>query len=205
MLKLTNNRVKREWVKHQKKWAGCELCPLHSTATTHVLARGRLPCQVLFIGEAPGDVEDIVGVPFKGPSGKLLDCIIEEATTLSRPFTYAITNILACAPWADPEARKVRPPTPDEAKACQPRLAEVISIANPKAVVLVGKTASKFAGGFFADSDFDSRSPIRKLELYHPAFLLRKGGASPNNHDYKRTYMNLAEFITEVFGACPKK
>lgn len=194
MLKLNNNRVKREWAKHQKKWAGCKLCPLHSTATTHVLARGRLPCRVLFIGEAPGDSEDITGFPFIGPSGKLLDKIIAEAIERSRSFTYAITNILACAPWDNAEERSVRAPTPEEAAKCNPRLHEIVDIANPKAVVLVGKSAAKFSS-----TDFVSTGDLPRLELPHPAWLLRKGGASPNNHDYKRTILTLADFIKETF------
>lgn len=64
---------------HVERWKDCEGCSLRDRRTRVVLYRGKIPCDVLFIGEAPGESEDVVGVPFVGPAGKLLDAMIQEA------------------------------------------------------------------------------------------------------------------------------
>lgn len=66
------------WQHHIERWKDCKMCPLHRTRRNVVLGRGGVPCDVLFVGEAPGPVEDINGSPFTGPSGHLLNSIIEE-------------------------------------------------------------------------------------------------------------------------------
>ncbi len=65
---------------HLAKWHDCTACSLHEHRGRMVFARGKIPCDVLFIGEAPGESEDVLGAPFKGPAGKLLDQIVERAT-----------------------------------------------------------------------------------------------------------------------------
>lgn len=67
------------WQSHVARWKDCRRCCLCDGRKTVVLARGKIPCDVLFIGEAPGDSENVLGQPFIGPAGKLLDEIIREA------------------------------------------------------------------------------------------------------------------------------
>lgn len=64
---------------HVERWKDCGGCSLCDRRTRVVLYRGKVPCDVLFVGEAPGESEDVVGVPFVGPAGKLLDSMIQDA------------------------------------------------------------------------------------------------------------------------------
>lgn len=186
-LTLTTSRAKKEFRVHQTDWLNCERCPLHKDRQNVCLVRGTLPCKVLFIGEAPGSSEDATGVPFIGPSGKLLDKLIADSFS-SRKYTYAITNILGCVPWKDRANAEVRPPEKAEATQCRNRVWSILDIAKPTAIVEVGKSASKYA-----PTGFD----IATLQIFHPAYLLRKGGDSPNNLDYKRTLLKLVSFLEE--------
>ncbi len=178
--------------KHCGSWAGCTRCPLYQHATNHVLVRGRIPADVLFVGEAPGESEDVVGFPFIGRSGKLLDRIISEVSYVK--FTYAITNTVACIPLEQNSNtgnwEKLRPPTEQEINACAPRVDELISLVKPKIIIRVGKVAAGPAYACEAAPEFN---------IFHPAYLLRKGGASPNNLDYKRTVIDLGDFLSKHF------
>lgn len=176
-------------VGHSSRWCNCECCPLHEHRTKVVLWRGQLPCDVLFIGEAPGVSEDATGQPFIGPSGKLLDKLLAEVFTRCRKFRFAITNTIACIPRDlenfDLADGKIRQPSKEEIAACRPRLLEFIDIAKPKRLVLVGKIASKLT--------YLERLKLPTLSIVHPAYMLRKGGAS--SLDYKRVVLTLAEWM----------
>lgn len=188
-LTLTTARAKKEFRIHQSDWLNCQRCPLHKERQNVCLVRGTLPCQVLFIGEAPGSSEDATGVPFIGPSGKLLDKLISDTFSSRKggTYTYAITNILGCVPWKDRATAEVRPPEKAEARECADRICRLYRIALPKVVIYVGKVAEKFTP--FANG--------LSLSIFHPAYLLRKGGDSPNNLDYKRTLLKLVSFLEE--------
>jgi uracil-DNA glycosylase len=67
------------WSAHVDDWKDCTRCPLHTVRSNVVLARGSIPCDILFVGEAPGRSEDALGKPFVGPAGILLDEMIEDA------------------------------------------------------------------------------------------------------------------------------
>jgi len=126
------------------------------------------------VGEAPGSVEDSEGVPFVGPAGILLDCILEGAGVIGEAATrepilvrYAITNLVACFPKEQKEHGKNGPPAKC-IKACRPRLQSIIDIASPKAIVWVGKLAAKHGPLAVGDRD------VLTAEIVHPAFMLRK-------------------------------
>lgn len=151
------------WEAHKAKWSGCTLCPLCEGRTHVVLCRGSLPCDVLFIGEAPGASEDVLGKPFVGPAGKLLDKIIESALN-DRPIRVALTNLVACIPLGD-DGDKVKEPSREAIESCAPRLTELRRIANPQLIVCVGDLAEKWAvkpgGGVWL------------IKIIHPAAILR--------------------------------
>lgn len=173
---------------HYSSWNNCKRCPLYKTNTNYVLARGEIPCQLLFIGEAPGVSEDATGYPFVGPAGKLLDKLLADTFEhANKKPTYAITNVIACIPWNEDQS-SFRKPTKEEAEECYPRVEEFISICKPRLVVLLGKEASKYAP---TSDEYATR------EIFHPSYLLRKGGASTKNLDYKRTMLKLSAFIQE--------
>ena len=100
-------RKKLKWKDHKEKWINCYGCDLCEQRDKVVLLRGKIPCDVLFIGEAPGVSEDTLGKPFVGPAGTLLDNIIEESDP--GELKLAWTNVIACIP-KDDDGHKVKEP-----------------------------------------------------------------------------------------------
>lgn len=193
---MPSESVTKRLKAHVAAWSNCNRCPLHKAAANYVLYRGTVPAQVLFVGEAPGYAEDAVGKPFVGQSGKLLDKIIGESMTrYGGIYTYCISNVIACIPWRKGYDEKsytedpyeVRPPSKEEAKACSPRLLELIDICQPKAIVTLGKSAAKFVPS--------SPEKYQRCELVHPAFLLRQDNMQL---DLKRCILKLSAFISKV-------
>lgn len=135
---------------------------------------GSLPCEVLFLGEAPGADEDLAGRPFIGTSGKLLRDFIHESGLDQVP--YYITNTVKCRP---PGNRK---PTPAEASSCRPWLDVEIEEAQPRYIICLGDTAMRqfFASGKVKGNvrDWvgkvlplvgDDTAPTIAIGCYHPA------------------------------------
>ena len=153
---------------------GFEGCALRATATQLVFADGVPQSRVMFVGEAPGYDEDILGRPFVGRSGKLLDRMM-AAISLDRSSSY-IANVV---PWRPPGNRT---PTPQETAICLPFIRRQIELADPDFLVCLGGPAmqtllgvkdgiTRSRGRWFA---YDTgRREIRALATFHPAFLLR--------------------------------
>lgn len=183
-LNLKNSRVKKSWKLHQRNWRSCQRCPLGELAVKHVLARGTLPCQILFIGEGPGPSENVVGEPFVGRAGDLLNKIIEDVfSRVGRTFTFTITNVVGCMPTDD--GITFREPTEEEALQCSSRVNHFDDMARPKVLILLGKVAAKFRGSYWFK--------IPTLEVKHPSYILRKGGEAAT--DYKRTVLTIEKFL----------
>jgi uracil-DNA glycosylase len=151
-----------------------EGCALRATATQLVFADGNPQSRVMFVGEAPGYDEDIVGRPFVGRSGKLLDRMM-AAIGLDRTSSY-IANVV---PWRPPGNRT---PTPQETAICLPFIRRQIELADPDFLVCLGGPAMQTLLGI-KDGITRSRGrwlpydtgrrEIRALATFHPAFLLR--------------------------------
>ena len=151
-----------------------EGCALRTTATQLVFADGNPKSRVMFVGEAPGYDEDIVGRPFVGRSGKLLDRMM-VAIDIDRTSSY-IANVV---PWRPPGNRT---PTPQETAICLPFIRRQIELADPDFLVCLGGPAmqtllgikdgiTRSRGRWFS---YDTgRREIRALATFHPAFLLR--------------------------------
>jgi DNA polymerase len=151
-----------------------EGCALRATATQLVFADGDPQSRVMFVGEAPGYDEDIVGRPFVGRSGKLLDRMM-AAIGLDRTSSY-IANVV---PWRPPGNRT---PTPQETAICLPFIRRQIELADPDVLVCLGGPAmqtllgikdgiTRSRGRWFS---YDTgQREIRALATFHPAFLLR--------------------------------
>ncbi len=112
----------------------CQRCPLSCTRTNAVFGAGNLNARLLFVGEAPGAQEDLVGLPFVGRSGQLLTKVL-EARGISREEIF-ISNIVKCRP---PENRD---PKPAEVQACTPYLFSQIDMINPSIVCALGRHAA---------------------------------------------------------------
>lgn len=149
----------------------CAKCRLHEQRRNAVFGEGNPAAEVLFVGEAPGAVEDQTGRPFVGPAGQLLDRILNAAMGLRREDTY-IANVNKCRPPGN------RDPQPDEVAACLPYLAAQIRAIRPRVIVALGRVAAHNLLGCT-----DSLRQLRGRDLafegipvvvtYHPAALLR--------------------------------
>lgn len=149
------------WQRHVARWKDCKQCPLGGQRDRIVLARGTLPCNILFVGEAPGMSEDALGQPFVGPAGHLLDRIIGQA--INPPVTHALTNLVACYP-RDAKNEGINEPEYHEIIACRERLVEFVNIAQPNLIVRVGRLATGYV---------PVRDGMRYIDVDHPAAILR--------------------------------
>ena len=113
----------------------CTACRLADERTNVVFGDGDPKADVVFVGEAPGQREDEQGVPFVGPSGKLLDRLLGEIN-LERSDVY-IANVVKCRPPRN------RDPRPDEIETCKGYLREQLRLIDPRVVVTLGNFSSK--------------------------------------------------------------
>lgn len=161
---------------HQLKWGQCTACSLCHTRRNVVTYRGNTqPVDLLFIGEGPGQAEDVLGEPFVGPSGQLLTQIIEESIkslndggTIRLSFTYGFTNVVCCLPLDS--KGKIRKPKRDEMEACKERFLETLGICQPQGLVVVGDTAKEYVGGLMRTRAFQL---VPWTSIKHPAAMLR--------------------------------
>ena len=181
------------WLAHHKKWKDCTLCPLGFQRSTIVLARGSVPCDVLLVGEAPGDSEDAIGQPFVGPAGRKLDRIVNNSiggAVESGVVTVGYTNIVACYPRAAKNAG-TNEPEPEEIEACNPRLMEFVRICNPRLVVAVGELAQTWL------KDDMMKLGIPTVHIHHPAYIIRKPLAQQGMLD-RRCEVTLINAVEEM-------
>jgi DNA polymerase len=168
-----NNTQKLEYIAHLV--AECQKCPLYKTATHPVPGNGNSEAKIVFIGEAPGETEDLQGLPFVGNSGKLLDKLL-NTIQLERKDVY-ICNILKHRPPNN------RDPLPEEIKVCTPYLKAQLNIIKPQIVITLGRFSMNYF--FPLDSISRVRGQIRQVNwhdldltiipVYHPSAGLRNG------------------------------
>lgn len=196
-------KILSPYKRHKLKWKECEACLLCERRSSVVLARGKwnsakesydklkFPCDVLFIGEAPGPAEDDFGIPFAGPAGILLDEIVEEAL-YGYELSCIFSNLVACIPL-DEEGTKWTEPPLEAIRACAGRLVELCSMSNPKLVVAVGALAKKHI-----PKNHASLKDAEFLDIVHPAAILRANVAARSM--MRQTAMvKLHEAVEEVF------
>lgn len=173
------SRIKRLAVVEESV-RGCRKCNLCETRTNIVFGVGSANADIMFVGEGPGQNEDLQGEPFVGRAGKLLDQMI-EAMTLRREDVY-IANIVKCRPLNKEGGN--RAPNDDEAATCTPYLTAQIAAIRPAVIVALGLVAAhhltkldlsmtKMHGRVYAYKDPAARLQIPLVPTYHPAFLLR--------------------------------
>lgn len=123
------------WTELETACKACEQCELCQTRTHVVFGMGNPESDVLFIGEGPGENEDLEGLPFVGRSGQLLDKML-AAIDLDRNKNIYIANIVKCRP------PKNRDPLPEEQEACMNWLRNQVMIMRPKIIVCLGRIAA---------------------------------------------------------------
>jgi uracil-DNA glycosylase family 4 len=175
----------------------CTLCGLHATRTQAVPGSGQVPADVMIVGEAPGFNEDVKGLPFVGPAGRLLDTLLRQIG-LSREEVY-ITNVLKCRPPQN------RDPMPHEAEACLPYLRLQFKLVQPKAVLVLGRHAlermlpgvgpiSRVHGQIFV------RSGVAFMPCYHPAAALHNAALLD---DLQKDFDRVREYLDRLLRGEP--
>lgn len=149
----------------------CTRCKLSSSRRSIVFGVGAEDAPLMFVGEAPGEQEDLRGEPFVGRAGELLDKMI-EAMGWSRSSVY-IANTLKCRPPGN------RNPQPDELSMCSPFLNAQIAAIAPRIIVALGRPAANQLLGTDAPisalrGKFHERQGARVMPTFHPAYLLRE-------------------------------
>src|SRR5882762_5626891 len=122
--------------------AGCKACDLWKLGTQTVFGEGRRGAIVMFVGEQPGNEEDLAGKPFVGPAGRLFDAALEEAG-IDRKQTY-VTNVVKHFKWEPRGKRRIhKKPNAQEIAACRPWLQAEIALIRPEVIVALGATAAQ--------------------------------------------------------------
>lgn len=156
--------------RHVIRWEYCDRCVLRKHRKRVVLAGGIVPAPILFVGEAPGASEDVIGRPFVGPAGKLLHRVIDSA--LDGQYDYALTNLVACIP-KDASGSKAGEPPKASIRACASRLRDFTGLCEPRLIVRVGKLATKWVEDIFIYHDGSQIKDCHYADIIHPAAILR--------------------------------
>ena len=179
------------WEELEARCMACQGCGLADTRRHVVFGVGNRKADVLFIGEGPGEQEDIQGVPFVGPAGQLLDVML-SVIDLDRTSVY-IANIVKCRPPRN------RDPLNTEQDACIGFLRAQTALIRPKIIVCLGRIAAMR----IIDPNFRitrqhgqwfQRAGVHMTALYHPSALLRDPGKRPETfEDLKKLEATIRE------------
>jgi DNA polymerase len=164
------------WADLEREALACTKCPLAETRTQVVFGVGDPHADLLFVGEGPGEQEDLTGEPFVGRAGRLLTSLI-EGIGLTRAEVY-IANVVKCRPPGN------RDPLPLEIETCRPYLEAQIAFIEPRVVVTLGNFATKLLletkDGItkVRGREFPFRDRAVLIPALHPSAVLRNGGAA---------------------------
>ena len=183
------------WTALEKECAFCQGCALGQTRTKLVFGTGSPDAEIMLIGEGPGEQEDLQGVPFVGPAGKLLDNML-QMIDLDRSKVY-IANVVKCRP------PKNRDPLPAEQQACRHWLDRQIGLVDPKIIVCLGRIAAMS----IIKEDFRitrehgqwfTQSGRMYMATFHPSALLRDPSKRPE------AFMDLRALRKEIREICTR-
>ena len=150
----------------------CTRCPLHAGRTQIVFGDGDPDADLMFVGEGPGEQEDLRGIPFCGRAGELLTQMIEKGLGIPRSSVY-ICNVVKCRP---PENRT---PHPHETATCSPFLDGQIAAVRPRVIVALGRPAARQLLGRDVSitrirGTWHEYRGIPLMPTFHPAYVLRQ-------------------------------
>lgn len=183
----------KTWEELKSECEGCRKCGLCETRTNVVVGVGNPKAEVMFIGEGPGENEDLQGEPFVGRAGKLLDKML-LAVDLDRNKNIYIANIVKCRP------PKNRDPKPEEQEMCIEWLRNQVRLIRPKIIVCLGRIAAarivkpdikitKEHGLWF------EKNGTLMMAMLHPAAILRDPRRKPDAFD---DFLKLRDKINEI-------
>lgn len=167
---MTGAEKERLFGELESKCRACTACGLAEDRTNCVFGVGNRDAALMFVGEAPGEQEDLQGIPFVGRAGQLLDRYL-YAVDIKREDVY-IANILKCRPPHN------RDPLPAEEDACIGFLREQVRLIRPRVIVCLGRIAAMrlISPDFKITRDHGKwyeRGDFLMTAVYHPAALLR--------------------------------
>lgn len=186
------------WDQLEAQCLSCRKCSLCEGRTNVVFGVGPRDAEVLFIGEGPGENEDLQGQPFVGRAGRLLDDML-EIIDLSRTKNIYIANMVKCRP------PKNRDPLPAEQDACMDYLRDQVSLLRPKIIVCLGRiSAMRIIKEDFKitqeHGQWFEKNGVYTMALYHPAALLRDPRRKPETfEDLKTLQAKIRQVCTHTY------
>jgi uracil-DNA glycosylase family protein len=189
--------------------AGCRGCGLYRNATQTVFGEGRRESEVMMVGEVPGDREDIVGKPFVGPAGKLLDQALDEVG-IDRNEVY-VTNVVKHFKFERRGKRRIhKRPSAEEILACRPWLETELAVVKPRVLVCLGATAAQALlgrafrvtrqRGEFVPSEL---APLVTATV-HPSSILRAPDDETRELEMKLFIKDLRGVASKLNGSHPR-
>ena len=186
-----------DWTELERQCHGCQKCALADTRTHVVFGDGNRNAEIMFIGEGPGEQEDLQGIPFVGRGGQFLDQML-DIIGLDRS-KYYIANIVKCRPPQN------RDPLALEQDSCIGYLREQVRLVHPKIIVCLGRIAAMR----IIKEDFKitrehgqwfERAGVYLTAIYHPAALLRDPRRRPETFDdLKSLEQKIREVCTHTY------
>lgn len=172
---------------HCNSWRDCSACPLHelTPGNRRVFYRGKIPADILFVGEAPGISEASRGnlIPFvpNAPAGRCLQQIIQLA--VPPDYTYCIANSVACVPYTNDELTNIDEPKAKHYEPCSTRIEELVELVQPQYIIALGRVASnqlQYIG-------------VEHLHIMHPSAISSQGDLGAV--DLKRAILKLKSYL----------
>lgn len=183
--------------------AGCMGCDLYKLGTQTVFGEGKLSSELMFVGEQPGDEEDLKGRPFVGPAGRLFNDAL-AAAGIDREKAY-VTNVVKHFKWTPRGKRRIHEkPNAAEVAACEPWLAAELEVVKPRILVCLGATAAqallgrdfrvtKMRGQWLA-----SEMAERVIATVHPSSILRAPSSEAREEQFAAFVADLAVVAAEL-------
>ncbi|MBJ3774109.1 UdgX family uracil-DNA binding protein [Acuticoccus mangrovi] len=189
--------------------AGCTRCPLYRDATQVVMGEGRPGAAIMFVGEQPGDQEDLAGRPFVGPAGRLLNRALQDAG-IERADTF-VTNAVKHFKFEVRGKRRIhKSPNAGEIEHCRVWLDHERRLVRPKVTVALGASAARTLAGHPLAVGRNRGTPLTWADgsagflTVHPSALLRLADAEAKRAEYRHFVDDLAAVRTMIATVTPK-
>jgi uracil-DNA glycosylase len=189
--------------------AGCKACDLWKTGTQTVFGEGTRNAEIVFVGEQPGDKEDLAGRPFVGPAGRVLDEAL-EAAGIDRKLAY-VTNAVKHFKWEPRGKRRIHAkPNWAELTACRPWLDAELAVVKPKVLVALGATAAQALLGRQFRVTKQRGVPVESdlapyvIATVHPSSILRQETDQDRAAAFEELVSDLRT-VAELLAAPPPK